>query len=137
MKRTCAVRSSGASSLDLREAALEHLDRLVGPAGCRIGPAERREDVGPATRGDRRELETGLEPLDRVGVAAAGGGRQPERDVRARSRDGVAGGHGGIVQRFELLLGLTRVAGEAQLELGVGDAKLALVGVADLRPVSR
>ena len=117
----------------LGQAALENLDGTVGPAGGGVSAAERREDVGPATRRDRRQLETRLEPLDRVGVASRRGRRQPERDVRARGRDHVAGGHRCVAQRLELLLGFTRLVGEPELELGVGDAKLALVGVADLR----
>ena len=117
----------------LGQAALENLDRTVRPAGGGISPAQRGEDVGPATRRDRRQLETRLEPFDGVGVASRRRRRQPERDVRARGRDHVAGRHRSVAQRLELLLGFTRLVGEPQLELGVGDAKFALVGVADLR----
>ena len=132
MKRICAARSSGASSLDLLEAALEHLDGLVRPRGRRVGAAERREDVWTAARGDRRQFEAGLEPLDRVRVAAGSGRGETERDVRARGGDDVAGGDRLVAQPFELLLCLGRVVAEAELELCVGDPELALVGVADL-----
>jgi len=61
-------------------------------------------------------------------------GGQAERGVRARCGHGVSGFQGVRAQALQLRLGLVRDFGQTELEFGVGDLQLPLVGVADLGP---
>ena len=59
-------RGVAARRLDLREAALEQLDRLVGAADAGVRAAELRVDVEAVDGRERLVLERGLEQVDRV-----------------------------------------------------------------------
>ena len=117
---------------DLVEAALEEIDRPLSVPARRECPAERRVDVGANAWRDVRQLEPRLEPLDRVVVVPGVRGREPERDARARGGEGVPGFDRILQKAVELALGVGGVVREAQLQLGVGDPQLALLGVPDL-----
>jgi hypothetical protein len=123
----------GVELAQLVQAFLEHGDRLVGTPARGVGVTERGEYVGPRARRDRREVEPLLQAGDGVGVAACRGRCQPQRDVRARRGDQVAGDERFVPELGEPRLRVRRAARKPQLELGVGDAQLPLVRVADLR----
>ncbi len=119
---------------DLGEAALEQLHRSPWPAAGRVRLPEGGVDVGPCARGDRRQLQAGLEQLDGLAVAPAVSSGQAERDVRARRGHGVPGFQSVRAQAVQLRLGLVRDLGQTELQFGVCDLQLPLVGVADLGP---
>jgi hypothetical protein len=81
----------------------------------------------------RRKLQADLEALDRVRVVSRRRSGEAERDIRPGGGENVSRGHRLVPQPLELLLRLGRLVGQAQLELGVRDPELTLVGVADLR----
>src|SRR5215216_741796 len=75
-----------------------------------------------------------LELLDGLEVVAALRRHEPESDLRADRGRRVSGGLGLLQNRSELRLDCACVLCEAELELGIGQAELPIVDLADVSP---
>ena len=73
-----------------------------------------------------------LEPFDGGKLLSSLGGRKAERDSGPDRRDRVAGAGRLRQDLFELRLGPGHVVGQAQFELRVAEAQLAVVDLTDV-----
>ncbi len=119
-------------AVELVEAVLEQLDRALVGADQRVRAGQRCEGVGAVDRRDAC-VDRALEVLGGLGVPVQLRGDLAEADLGADRRRVVAGVVRLARERGERFLRGFGLAADPQLELGVGEAQLAFVDVAQLR----
>src|SRR4051794_28548559 len=119
---------------DTREASLEELYGPLRLAEGRVALAQGCVNVGSLGRGDEPGADRGLQAFD--GGRVVPGPRFGEADCDARAERGgrVAGGNRLVEDLPEDVLRLFGVIGEPELELGIGEPKLALVDLPEVGP---
>jgi hypothetical protein len=118
--------------VDLRQAPVEDLDGTLGGSRGGERTPERREDLGARGREQDTRVRGDLEQRSRVCGSALPPGCEAERHAGARRGGYVPGANRFVEEPVESPCRFRGILREPQLELGVGDAKLALLALADL-----